>query len=144
MPSKPSGGKRGRKARTLSAGEKYLIQEFSDQLKSYVDKIDGDIDKVAGQLNVCRAALYRYLDDSKQVMPVFDTLKRAHDELGFQFRYFNFDVEPTARGKRKRTLDEQGILPFLQALKQENIQVVGKKQVGSQTLELTVQIRFAG
>lgn len=128
----------------MSPGEKYLIKEFSDQLRRYVEGPDGSIEKVAHRLMVCRAALYRYMDDSKQVMPSFHTLKRAHDELGFKFKHINFDVEPASRAKRTKGSEAQGILPFLQALKQENIQVVGKKQVGSETLELTVHIRFAG
>ena len=144
MPSKSSGGKRGRKPRTLSAGERYLIAEFSDQLRAYVEKSGASVDELAKQLQVCRATLYNYLDTNKKVLAGFQTLKRAHDKLNFQFKYIDFDVEFVSGTKRKQRSDPQPTLPFLRALRQEDIRVVGKKNVGSETLELTVQIRFAG
>ena len=143
MPPKSPNEKRGRKPRVLTSGERQLKREFSDQLEELLDKRDRTVEQVAKELRVCRAALYNYMDKNKKVLAGFHTLKRAHDRLGFKFQYMSFDV-PSPIRRRKRPSDTEPTLPFLEALKQDDIRVVGKKNVGSETLELPVQIRFAG
>jgi len=140
----PSGKKVGRRPRRLSEGERQLIEEFGRQLSKELSKI-GQKD-LCKRLKICKASLYNYLNHrDKETLPSYDLLKRAHDELGFQFRYLDFSKTPQRRRRAKTMLRSQGVLPFLELLRKDDIQVVSKRTVeGENALELTVRIRFAG
>jgi hypothetical protein len=138
MPSKP---KRGRKPRTLGAAEKQLMGDFSKQLYGLLSQSGWTVERIARELRVSRASVYNYRNETD--LAGHNVLRRAHFVLGFQFRYMDFDGTPVSKSRRKNRSDAQGVLPFLKALRQDDIQIVGKKSVDRDTLELTVHIRFA-
>jgi hypothetical protein len=142
MSNKRRGWNGGRKPRRLSASEKYLMKEFSDQLEELRKKPEWTIERIAKELQICRASLYNYLNRSDLARP--EVMRRSQTKLGFKFKYMDFETVPIPEPRGKQPSDAQGVLPFLRTLCQDDIRVVGKKSVQRDTLELTVQIRFAG
>jgi transcriptional regulator with XRE-family HTH domain len=138
----PSRGNPGRKARARSASEKLWMNEFSIQLDSLLSKPGWTRERVMKELGVSSASLYNYKNEED--LPSFDLLKRAHEKLGFSFSYTDFKFTPRSKRRTRNRFDQQPILPFIESVQRDDIQVVGKKTVGRDTLELTVQIRFAG
>ena|ERR1700722_7480789 len=138
----PSKRKAGRKPRILSTAEKQLMEDFSDQLCALLGKSGWTVEKIAKKLQVCRASIYNYRNGSD--LAGYDVLRRSHFALGFQFRNMDFEVAPTRRSRRKGRSDARGVLPFLKALRRDDIQIVGRKSIERDTLELIVHIRFAG
>jgi len=118
------------------------MNQFSVQLDSLMSKRGWTMERVAKELRVSRASLYNYRKEED--LASFDVLKRAHEKLGFSFSYTDFKVTPRSKQGIKNRSELQQVLPFLESVHQDDIQVVGKKTVGRDTLELTVQIRFAG
>ncbi len=138
-------GKRvGRKPRKLSEGEKQLIEEFGLQLFRELSRTAPEA--LCKKLKICRASLYNYLNYlEKNILPGYDLLKRAHDELDFRFKYLDFQTDLRRKERTKIPLERPGILPFLDLLQKDDIEVINKKTVESESaLELTVRIRFVG
>jgi transcriptional regulator with XRE-family HTH domain len=133
-------GKRGRKQRARTAAEKLWMAEFSKQIKALARKLGWNMDRIARKLGVSRASLYNY--KREEDLPSFEIFKRAHDEFGFKFPYTDFETNVPRKGRRNRHSDDQLVLPLLRLIRSEGVQVVGKKTVGNDTLELTVHIRF--
>lgn len=96
--------------------------------------------EVRSKLRVSRASLFNYKDGTD--LASLDVLKRAHEELGFSFPYMDFSAPQKPRTSRAELKKAQGAFSFLEPLRREHIRVVSKKTVDSQTLELTMQIRF--
>jgi len=131
----------GRKTRRLTAAEKLLMQEFSNQLEGLRKKPDWTVERIAKELKVCRASLYNYLN--KTDLAGSEVMRRSQLKLGFKFQYMDFESTRT-QPRGDQTADAQGVLPFLQTLRQDDISVTRKKDVQRDTLELAVQIRFTG
>jgi hypothetical protein len=134
--------KPGRKLRARSASEKLWMHQFSLQLDSLLSKHGWTKEMVMKELRVSRASFYNYMNEVD--LANFDVLKRAHEKLGFSFSYTDFEIAPRSKRRAEIRSDLQQVLPFLENVQQSDIQVVGKKTVGRDILELTVQIRFAG
>lgn len=137
-----SGKKVGRKPRTLSTGEKQLIEEFGLQLFHELSKMEPEV--LCKRLKICRASLYNYLNyQEKTTLPGYDLLKRAHEDLGFRFQYLDFQTVLPRRKRTEMPQERPGVLPFLELLQKDDIEVIDKKTVERENaLELTVRIRF--
>ncbi len=134
-----SGGKRGRKPRTLTTAERQLIGEFCTQLYAQLAKETHEA--LALKLRVCKASLYNYLGE--QTLPGYEVLKRAHETLGFRFQYLDFSGPAPQVNRRKTASDAQSVLPLFETLRPEDLRVIRKKTVERENaLELTIQIRF--
>lgn len=136
----PTRGKPGRKPNNRGAAEKLLMEKFSEQLKRLLADPAWTIEKVRSKLGVSRMSVFNYKDGTDSAN--LDVLKRAHDELGFSFPYIDFSMPRKPKASKAELKKAQGVLPFLEPLRREDIRVIGKKTVDPQTLELTVQIRF--
>lgn len=124
------------------------MAEFSAKLAELLkakgwDKVKGGKEKAASQLDVSRASFYNYLN--KNDLPSFEVLKRAYEKWGMTFEHIDFG---SARSSRHVPSEEESprqyVLPFLQAVRGEDVEVVRAKTVKPDTLQLTVNIRFAG
>jgi hypothetical protein len=144
----PSGKKRGRKPRVLRPVEKIWLKEFSDQLSELVEKRGRSaqaMEAVAKELHICRASLYNYLRKTDPPMPSYSVLEQAHRALEFKFRNPYFSLAPQDKPRAQRELPKQGVLPFLESIQKDDVEVLRAKPVKSENaLELTIQIRFTG
>ncbi len=101
-----------------------------------------NVDEAAGKLRISRAALYNYI--GKRDLASFELLKRVHDEWGVDFTYLNFGAPAKKRYPSEADEPRQYVLPFIESVRQDDIQIIRAKPVRPDTLELVVRIRFAG
>lgn len=135
-------GKRGRKPNNRGTAEKLWMKALADQLETLLKDPKWDIDRVRKELSVSRASLFNYKNRSDLANP--DVFKRAHERLGFTFPYMDFGQGSKTVPNAVDPKNAQSVFPFLEGLRNEDVQVIHKKNVGRETLELTVQIRFGG
>lgn len=137
----PSGKRVGRKPRTLSPGELRLIEEFAARLDAELGRIGQRA--LCEKLRICKASLYNYINE--KTLPGYGVLKRAHDEIGFEFPLMDFAAPPNPRARGNQTPDSQGVLPLFEPLTTDDFKIIKKKTVErDNALELTIQIRLAG
>jgi len=138
----PRGGKGGRKKRARTVAEKLLMAEFSTKLYRVLADNGWDKRRGARELAVSPASFYNYLNQND--LASFDVLKRSHERFGIKFDYIAFGA--AARSVQMPTLEQprQYILPFLKSVRENDIEVISTKPVRPDTLQLTVNIKFAG
>jgi len=134
------GRKRGRKKRARTTAEKLLMTEFSEKLYGKMKDEHWNAKKAAQELNVSLASFYNYRN--KTDLPRYEILKRAHDLWGWNFKHIDFG-ERSARAPSETEQPRQYVLPFIENVHEDDIQVIRAKAVKPDRLELTVQIRFA-
>src|SRR5215470_8677874 len=89
--------------------------------------------------NVGLASLYNY--KNKSDLPSYEILKRTHDRWGWNFKYIDF-AERSGRAPTEDEQPRQYVLPFIETVRESDIQVIRAKPVKPDSLELTVQIKF--
>jgi hypothetical protein len=134
-------GKRGRKKRPRTTAEKLLMAEFSTKLWEKLKEEGWSARRAARELHICLASFYNYR--SKKDLPSYSVLKRAHDLWGWNFQYVDF-AEQSAKAPSEVEQPSQYVLPFIESVRERDIQIIRAKPVKPDTLELTVRIRFAG
>jgi predicted transcriptional regulator len=134
--------KPGRKKRPRTTAEKLLMNEFSEKLVSLMQDRDLNVEATATELGVCRASLYNYRN--KTDLASFEVLKRAHDLWGFTFQYLDFAVGARRSAPSEEDQPRQYVLPFIEGVRQRDVEIIRAKPVKPDTLQLTVNIRFAG
>jgi len=137
----PMAGKRGRKKRPRTTAEKLLMAEFSEKLCDKMKEESWSAKKTAKELKICPASFYNYRN--KADLPSYNVLKRAHDLWGWNFQHIDF-AEQSARAPSEIEQPRQYVLPFIEGVRESDIQIIRAKPVKPDTLELTVQIRFVG
>ena len=135
-----SGAKRGRKSRPRTTAEKRLMVEVSRKFRIYQKKWGAEA--AAKEIKVSRASFYNYL--AKEDLPSFEVLKRAHDVWGLNFKHIDFGASAGRSTASPMEEPRQYVLPFIEGVREKDVQVIHAKPVKPDTLELTVQIRFAG
>jgi hypothetical protein len=135
--------KRGRKTRPRTTAEKLLLAEISKKLYALMDDRRWKrVATAARQLKISRASMYNYL--KKNDLASFEVLKRIHDEWGVEFEYLNFGTNVTVRAPSEAEQPRQYILPFIEGVRETDIQIIKAKSVKPDTLQLTINIKFAG
>jgi hypothetical protein len=138
----PRGGKGGRKKRARTVSEKLLMAEFSLKLYGVLEKKGWDKQKGARELAVSRASFYNYLNQTD--LASFEVLKRAHDRLGMKFDYIDFGASARSLNVAAIEQPRQYVLPFLKSVRENDIEVISTKPVRPDTLQLTINVKFAG
>src|SRR5579864_3731599 len=115
------------------------MAEFSRKLHAKMTKEGWNAKQTARDLQVSVASFYNYRN--KTDLPSYEILKRAHDRWGWNFEYIDFAERP-GRAPSEEEQPRQYVLPFIESVKESDIQVVRAKPVRPDSLELTVQIRF--
>jgi dihydropteroate synthase len=133
--------KRGRKLRPRTTAEKLLMVEVSEKFGKVMEERGWNVERAAKELEVSRASFYNYCN--KDDLASFEVLKRAHDRWGLNFRYIDFGANsrnssPTTEESR------QYVLPFIEGVRERDIEIIKTKSVKPDTLQLTVNIKFAG
>lgn len=133
--------KRGRKLRPRTTAEKLLMVEVSEKFEKVMKDRAWNVERAAKELGVSRASFYNYWN--RNDLPSFEILKRAHDRWGLNFKHIDFGVNsrqsaPTAEEPR------QYVLPFIDGVRERDVEIIKTKSVKPDTLQLTVNIKFAG
>ena len=136
----PRQAKRGRKKRARTTAEKLLMTEFSRKLHDKMKEKRWNAATAAHELKVSLASFYNYLN--KTNLASYEILKRAHDSWGWNFQYIDF-AAPSGKAPSETEQPRQYVLPFIENVHESDIQVIRAKAVKPDSLELTVQIRFA-
>jgi len=113
--------------------------EFSDKLCDKMREEHWDAKRAAHELGICLASFYNYRN--KNALPSYEILKRSHDLWGWNFQYVDFG-ERYAKAPSESEQPRQYVLPFIQNVHKNDVQIVRAKAVKPDALELTVQIRF--
>jgi hypothetical protein len=134
--------KSGRKLRPRTTAEKLLMAEMSTQLYAKMKKEGWNKKKAARELGVCLASLYNYLNQND--LASYDIFKKTHDAWKFQFKHLDFGAKQRATPALQEEYARQYVLPFIESVRENDIEVVRAKSVKSDTLQLTINIKFAG
>jgi transcriptional regulator with XRE-family HTH domain len=133
--------KRGRKPRPRTTAEKLLMVEVSEKFETLMEERGWSVERAAKELEVSRASFYNYCNKSD--LASFEVLKKAHDRWGLKFKYIDFGANsrqssPTTEEPR------QYVLPFIANVRERDVEIIKAKSVKPDTLQLTVNIKFAG
>jgi hypothetical protein len=124
------------------------MAEFSEKLKSVLmdrgwDKSKAGKEEAAKELCVSRASFYNYL--TQKDLAGLEVFRRAHDLWGIKLKHMDFGVGTSPSPIKKREEGpRQYVLPFIQSVNENDVEIVQAKPIGRDTLQLTVNIRFAG
>src|SRR5271165_1315568 len=129
--------KPGRKLRPRTTQEKLLMVEISKKLYALMDQQGWKTGGAAARkLKISPASMYNYL--KKDDLASFEVLRRIHDEWGVDFQYLNFGTTPRRRGPSEADQPRQYILPFIEGVREGDIQIIQTKSVKPDTLQLTI------
>jgi hypothetical protein len=124
------------------------MAEFSQKLYGVLkargwDQQKGGKDLASKELGVSRASFYNYLN--RKDLAGLEVQRRAHDLWGVKSDYINFGhtgSPPASAIHEDKT--RQYVLPFIQSVRENDIEIVRTKPIRPDTLQLTVNIKFAG
>lgn len=129
------------------------MSQVSEQLTEQIAKrFTGKATRsqAAKELGVSRAALYNYI--RKTDVPGMDVLDRFNEKWGLEFTYGAmkldtefFRAQREARpAKDAQTTAHQYILPFIEGLREQDIEVLQVTARKPSAVEVRFRIRFAG
>jgi len=122
------------------------MSQVSKKLEDLMTEKNWDAGQTARELRVGRASLYNYL--AKKSVPDMDVLQRAHQKWGWTFKYWNYDLDEkffeSLPNKKTRPLTESQIpLPFIEGLRNEDIEIIAVVPRKPNAVEVSLKIRFA-
>ena len=118
------------------------MAEFSSKLHKLLEEKGWDKRKGARELAVSLASFYNYLNQDD--LASFEVLERAHARFGMTFEHIDFGANARKALGPVPEKPRQYILPFLQSVRENDIEVIATKPVKPDTLQITVHIKFAG
>lgn len=131
-------GRRGRGKRPRTTAEKLLMGEVSQKFSAKKKSMGARA--AARELKVSVASFYNYI--RKTDLPSFEVLKRAHDVWNENFTHIDFASASRTWSPSEESQPRQYILPFIKAIREDDIEVVCAKAVKPDSLLLTLKIRF--
>lgn len=132
---------RGRKPH--GNAEMLLMAEISVGLKQYRKTKEWDVKTAAKELGVSTKSFYKY--ESEDDVPRFEILQKLH-EWGIVKSLDRYQVKALEerRKRRPKTPEGQLLLPFIEALRQEDVEILKVIPRKPNAVELLVKIKFAG
>jgi transcriptional regulator with XRE-family HTH domain len=116
------------------------MAEVSLKLEDARRKRGWTVERAAKELGISRASFYNYR--RKVDLPRFEVLEKAREEWNVTFEHLDKVVLRT-RPKRSPPLEVQLTLPFIQALREQDVEVVKVTAKKPNAVELRLLIRFA-
>lgn len=143
--------RRGKRAHTDA--DKKLMADVSRQLEEQIEKRfsgKGKVKQAARFLGVSQASLYNYI--GKTDVPGIEVLRRLNELWGLDFEYGvlrldkgYFSAQPKRDLPQRARLEaQQYVLPFLEGLREQDIEVLQVTARKPSSVELKLLIRFAG
>ena len=126
--------------------DRAFMADLSKALRRAMKDKNLKADEAADGLGVSRASFYKYL--GKTDLPRLEVIERACKLWGLDLKYggLPLDEEVFRSGKRSaaHSIPTQISLPFLEALREEDIRVLDVRPRKPNSIELRIEITFAG
>jgi hypothetical protein len=129
------GRSRGR-GRRRPADAELILSQVKREFKKKKD--DLGIEEAARQLEVCPASFYNYLNG--KTVPDLAVLRRASEEWHITWKHMDFSEIMRKQNIRS---PEQLAFEFLDAVREEDIEVVKVGREGVNLLRVALKIRFS-
>jgi hypothetical protein len=128
---------KGRPGRKRPADAELLMSQVKVEFKKKKDELRS-VKRAAKELGVKPSSFYKYLKG--RTVPDMQVLKNATENWGIQWKYLDpSEILP----KRKVRSPKQFVLAFLDALQEDDIEVVKVGPKGLNVLQVTLNIRFS-
>ena len=127
-----SGSVRGRRR---PADAQLILDQMKREFGKKKDKLGAE--RAARELGVCLASFYNYVNG--KTLPDLEVLRKAHVEWGIVWKHMDFSE---IMRKQKIQSAEQLVLEFLQAVSEEDVEIVNVAREGSNQLRVALTIRF--
>ena len=124
-----------KKGRKRPADAELLLSQVSEAFKAKQDQLGAK--RAAKELGVCLSSFYKYV--AGENVPDMDVLRAATDKWGIKWRYL--DPSEVLRPLKLKT-SKQLVFSFLDALREEDIEIVEVGPEGSSVLHILFKIRF--
>ena len=122
------------------------MAEVSEKFYRHISANHIKTKDAAKELGVCTASMYNYL--AKTDLAGVAVLRRAHNKWKLNFKYADYDLDdaffekiPEGRGP---VSEEQIPLPFIEALRTDDIEILQVTPRKPSAVEVRLLIRFAG
>jgi hypothetical protein len=134
--------RRGRKPHTLA--DRRLMADIKREFERIMAERGWKIEEAARNLGVCRASFYKYL--AKEYVPGLAILRRAVKQWKVDLKYADYALddqffENTVKNKGP-VKEEQIPLPFIEALRTEDIQILAVIPRKPNAVEVKLKIAF--
>lgn len=128
---------KGRPGRKRPADAELLLSQVREKFGIKRDEL-GSVKKAAAQLGVKPSSFYNYLKG--KTVPDLQVLRTATEKWGIKWMYLDpSEVLP----KQKVRSPKQFVFAFLDALQEQDIEVVKVGARGQNVLQVTLNIRFS-
>ncbi len=126
----------GRKGRKRPADAELLLKQVASEFRKKKEELHS-AKRAAKELGVCPASFYKYM--AGENVPDMDVLRAATDKWGIKWKHL--DPSEVLRPLKMKTA-EQLVFSFLNALHEEDIEVVEVGPEGNSVLHISLKIRF--
>jgi hypothetical protein len=113
-----------------------ILDQVKREFGKKRDKLGAE--RAARELDVCLASFYNYVNG--KTLPDLEVLRKAHVEWGIVWRYMDFSE---IMRKQRVESAEQLVLGFLQAVREEDVEVIKVGREGGNLLKVALTIRFS-
>ena len=128
---------KGRPGRKRPADAELLLSQVKEEFGKKKDEL-GSVKKAAGQIGVKPSSFYNYLKG--KTVPDMQVLRTAAEKWGIKWTYLDpSEILP----KQKVRSPRQFVFAFLDALQEQDIEVVKVGARGQNVLQVTLNIRFS-
>lgn len=128
---------KGRPGRKRPADAELLLAQVKEKFGKKKDEL-GSAKKAAAQLGVKPSSFYNYLKG--KTVPDMQVLRTATEKWGIKWTYLDpSEILP----KQKVRSPKQFVFAFLDALQEQDIEVVNVGARGRNVLQVTLNIRFS-
>ena len=121
------------------------MAQVARKLRRTMTENHWDVRAMARELGVSRASLYNYLN--KDDLPRMEILRRGHKKWGWELKYRNYPLDDsvfeTLPKETPPPLESQIPLPFIEGLRNEDIEVLAVTPRKPNAVEVSLRIRFA-
>ena len=129
------------------------MNQVSEKVSEQIDrrfKGKGKVGQAARKLDVSRAALYNYI--RKKNVPGIDVLERLNAMWGLEFSYGVMKLDREFFRSQREGMESKGaqsaahqyVLPFIEGLRERDIEILQVTARKPSSVEVRFRIRFAG
>jgi transcriptional regulator with XRE-family HTH domain len=130
---------KGRRGRKRPADAELLLSQVKEEFgKKRVEL--GSVKKAAAKIGVKPSSFYKYLKG--ETVPDMQVLRNATNEWGIKWKYLD-PSEILSKRKRKVRSAKQFVFTFLEAMREQDIEIVRVGPQRHNILQVTLNIRFS-
>lgn len=121
------------------------MAEVSMKFDNYIESKKLNKRDAARQLGVCLASFYKYL--AKETLPGIAVLRRANKKWHLKFKYAAYNLDDdffeSVPDDSAPVRETQIALPFIEALREEDIEILEVIPKKPNAIEVRLRIQFA-